>query len=710
MRLGQAVRLAVQEIRALRAAAGVSGGRDALIARARHDLDLDEVDAGRVAQLESRLSALEGGRLEPRLAALEVAAPHVDVLDAHLRGTAEALRALEAATQVRLAEIDRRREQADLAARIDAVTTWIRSAEPTGTTRITVVLATHSRCDLLSRAVESVRAQEYPHWELVIIDDGSTDDTPTLLKRIAGEDERIVPLSQPHRGVGASRNAGLSAATGDIICYLDDDNTMEPLWLKAVAWAFGHRPGLQLLYGARVMDVDSAEEPARDTLPILQFEPFDRRRLEAANFVDLGVIAHLRAIPEARFDESLAALGDWDLLLRLTAEHQPLPLPVVASIYTISAPNRISRTGHPARAGAAVLARLTPSRPLRVLAYNSLFPLVPETYIKDEMKALTDNGAVLAWCTDRWSPSPVTVTEPVYTDLDVAVGTFEPDVLVLYWSTFATGRLDGLTRVGKPFALRVHSFDFDLDAIARVRAHPLCIGTWAYPHHARRIEGAHDLVPLLTSASEFPAPTAERPIVLTACAGVPKKDWPTLVAAFAELARKGVDCRIVVGITDQYEREPDRVRQLIQDSGAPVKLSMDVPHDQVVALLARTAVVVYTKQAGVPFGMPRSIVEGMYTGTSVILPAEPEAVLVAGPNCRTYAHPRDIVRHVTEILAGGPHIEAERQFNRQFAQSKFADPALAALFASQLARALAQWRSADPTGARLGNAETRGGD
>ncbi|MGP0031730.1 MAG: glycosyltransferase [Acidimicrobiales bacterium] len=685
MRLRQVFKLATEELRAFREASKVSGGRDALIARARHDLDLEQVDESRVATLESRVSALEASALE--------AGPQVGQLDAQLKGTVEALRSLDAATQVRLAAIDRRDGRAALAAHIDAVTTWVRRARLTTSTRVTVVLATYNRCGLLPRAVDSVRAQEYPHWELVVVDDGSSDDTAALLKQLASEDERIVVVSLPHHGVGAARNAGLSAATGDIICYLDDDNLMEPLWLKAVAWAFGRRPDLQLLYGARVMDVEADGDPEADALPYLQFEAFERHRLEAANFIDLGVVAHRRDLPDAHFDESLAALGDWELILRMTVDRPPLALPVVASIYTTSAPSRISRSGHPAVAGATVLARMARARPPRVLAYNSLFPLVPETYIQDEMRALTDNGAMLAWCTDRWSPSPVTVPEPTYTDLDTAVGDFAPDVLVLYWSTFALGRLDALSRVGKPFALRVHSFDFDLEAIERVRTHPLCIGTWAYPHHARHIAGAHDLVPLLTSGSEFPEPAAERTVVLAACAGVPKKDWPTLVTAFAELARQGTDCRIVVGVTDQHEEEPARIRRLIEDSKAPVKLSVDVPHDQVLALLARTAVVVYTKAAGVPFGMPRSIVEGMYAGTAAVLPAEPEARLVAGPNCRTYAHPQDIVRHVDEVLAGGPEIEAERQCNRHFAQTHFADPALAAAFAAQLARALAQWRA-----------------
>jgi hypothetical protein len=135
------------------------------------------------------------------------------------------------------------------------------------------------------------------------------------------------------------------------------------------------------------------------------------------------------------------------------------------------------------------------------------------------------------------------------------------------------------------------------------------------------------------------------------------------------------------------------VRELIGEAGAPVKLAVDVPHDQVLELLARTAVVVYTHRGGGPFGMPRSVVEGMLAQTSVILPDRPEAALVAGTDCRTYARASDIVRHVTEILAGGPHITHEQQANRRFAAQHFADPELAAHFVAQVTRSVLEWRA-----------------
>ena len=382
MRLRRVISLANQELRAIRHGSKMEGGRRALITRVRHDLELDEIDSNRIGTLESRLLALETAHSQLRA---EFASTQAALAAAHGRftdtqeqlaatetrlGTAEeqlvasidASGNVEAAMRLKLAEIDRRAELVDLAAQIGPVTTWVRAARLTNTPRISVLLATYNRHELLRGAVDSVRAQEYPHWELVIIDDGSTDGTSQLLARLSSEEERIVVVTQPHRGVGAARNAGLAQSGGEIICYLDDDNGMQPLWLKAVAWAYERDPELELLYGARVRDVDG--DSNREALPYLHFESFERSRLEQGNFIDLGVIAHRRSLSEAHFDESLEALGDWDLILRLTEDRPPLPLPVVASIYNTSAPNRITRSRRRIEADAEVRARVLRKRRL----------------------------------------------------------------------------------------------------------------------------------------------------------------------------------------------------------------------------------------------------------------------------------------------------------------------------------------------------------
>ncbi|RSM69736.1 glycosyltransferase [Amycolatopsis sp. WAC 01375] len=212
-------------------------------------------------------------------------------------------------------------------------THWLDQHELRATPKISIVLPTHDRAALLPRAVASVRAQRYPHWELVIVDDASSDSTP---KVIAGfEDPRIRSIRVEHGGVCAARNAGLAEVTGDVVAYLDDDNTLHPLWLKALGWAFGEHPEITAAYGGFVIDDIGG-------LPELFLRRYDRETLLRENLADIGAVAHRAGLPEARFDESLVEMGDWDLLLALTADREPLVVPAISCYYTTTSGDRLS--------------------------------------------------------------------------------------------------------------------------------------------------------------------------------------------------------------------------------------------------------------------------------------------------------------------------------------------------------------------------------
>lgn len=207
-------------------------------------------------------------------------------------------------------------------------------------TTISVILPTRNRAHRLPDAIRSVVEQRYERWELLIIDDGSVDDTAALLDKY--DDPRIRCLRTDGLGVCAARNHGIDHVEGSIVTYLDDDNRMDRLWLSAVAWAFQSRPDTALLYGGRVIDdLRLLHDGEPGGFPEHQFEPFDRARLERGNFIDIGVIAH-RAGLDVRFDESLVVLGDWDLVLQLTATTVPLELPAVAVYYSTDEPDRLS--------------------------------------------------------------------------------------------------------------------------------------------------------------------------------------------------------------------------------------------------------------------------------------------------------------------------------------------------------------------------------
>jgi Glycosyl transferase family 2 len=295
-----------------------------------------ERDRAFVAAVRSALDQRLGGitqrieELGQRVAALQPLVARADALD---RGI-DALHQKLHEHHPRLAELER-------ALAVRSFTDWLEQASLGADPLITVVLPTRNRAAMLPRAIASVQAQVYPNWELVIVDDESTDATPEVLE--ATDDPRVRSLRVPHGGCCAARNAALDVAKGEIVAYLDDDNTMHPLWLKALAWAFTERPEVDVLYGAFVVDdVHRIDQQGSGAFPRLFLHPYDRAHLEQSNVADMGAIAHRAGLPEARFDESLVEMGDWDLLCRLTAERDPLVLPAVACFYSTDAPNRLS--------------------------------------------------------------------------------------------------------------------------------------------------------------------------------------------------------------------------------------------------------------------------------------------------------------------------------------------------------------------------------
>ncbi len=110
---------------------------------------------------------------------------------------------------------------------------------------VSIVLPTYNREQFILEAIESVRRQTYPHWELIVVDDQSTDKTETMVK--AFEDKRILLHNTGKRlGATGSRNEGLRLAKGDLIAFIDSDDTWAPTKLEKQVKAFSDYPDAAL--------------------------------------------------------------------------------------------------------------------------------------------------------------------------------------------------------------------------------------------------------------------------------------------------------------------------------------------------------------------------------------------------------------------------------------------------------------------------------
>lgn len=98
--------------------------------------------------------------------------------------------------------------------------------------KISIIIPCYNSQKYLNRCVDSVLNQTYKNFELILVDDGSTDNTNEILKAYAKKDQRVVHLTKANSGVGATRNFGIKHATGDYIQFLDSDDDMKPNMLE----------------------------------------------------------------------------------------------------------------------------------------------------------------------------------------------------------------------------------------------------------------------------------------------------------------------------------------------------------------------------------------------------------------------------------------------------------------------------------------------
>lgn len=111
---------------------------------------------------------------------------------------------------------------------------------------ISIILPTFNRSQLLKSAVQSVLDQTFPHWELIVVDDGSTDDSGGIFKEF--RDNRLHYVYQVHRGVSSARNTGIRLANFSWLCFLDSDDYWKPFKLQRQVEALQDHPGYRVSY------------------------------------------------------------------------------------------------------------------------------------------------------------------------------------------------------------------------------------------------------------------------------------------------------------------------------------------------------------------------------------------------------------------------------------------------------------------------------
>ena len=115
---------------------------------------------------------------------------------------------------------------------------------------VSIVMPTYNRADLLPRSIASILSQDFDDLQLLIVDDGSTDNTASVVKEIQNQDSRVRYLRLPeNRGIGYARNAGLQHVTGKYIGLADSDDLWLPGKLKTQVEIMEQHPEIEVLFG-----------------------------------------------------------------------------------------------------------------------------------------------------------------------------------------------------------------------------------------------------------------------------------------------------------------------------------------------------------------------------------------------------------------------------------------------------------------------------
>jgi glycosyltransferase involved in cell wall biosynthesis len=115
--------------------------------------------------------------------------------------------------------------------------------------KVSVIMPAYNVAGYIGAAIGSVQAQTVADWELLVVDDGSTDSTPDVVQESASRDPRIRLLRRSNGGIAAARNTALRVSTGEFLAILDGDDLWAPRYLAAQLDIFSRRPEVDIVTG-----------------------------------------------------------------------------------------------------------------------------------------------------------------------------------------------------------------------------------------------------------------------------------------------------------------------------------------------------------------------------------------------------------------------------------------------------------------------------
>ncbi len=190
-------------------------------------------------------------------------------------------------------------------------------------TKISVIVPAYNSEQTILATITSVQNQTFPDWEVIVINDGSTDGTLQVLEQI--QDEKIKIYSYDNGGVSFARNKGINYATGEFITFLDADDLWSPDKLELQLKALQNNPEAGVVYSLVVSGLEKSEDSftfVEGNKTVYQGNVY--RQLLLENFISCGsnILVRREAIRSVGiFDSQVDSCEDWDYCLRLATKY-----------------------------------------------------------------------------------------------------------------------------------------------------------------------------------------------------------------------------------------------------------------------------------------------------------------------------------------------------------------------------------------------------
>jgi glycosyltransferase involved in cell wall biosynthesis len=182
--------------------------------------------------------------------------------------------------------------------------------------RVSVVIPTYNSAASLREAIESVLGQTYLDFEVIVIDDGSTDDTERVVRSFG---DRVCYVSQRNSGAGAARNQGIRTSRGSYVAFLDSDDLWVPSKLEDQIPLLDRDPEIGLVYSDWAVVAEQGEDVPSylRNLPAASGYVFDGL-VQCGFILTSGTVVRRSCLDEVGyFDETLSIAQDYDLWLRI---------------------------------------------------------------------------------------------------------------------------------------------------------------------------------------------------------------------------------------------------------------------------------------------------------------------------------------------------------------------------------------------------------